>query len=117
VLVVDVDDDVRSVICEVLADAGYRATCVAGLAAARERLASANVPKLVLMCWDMQSSPRDKVALLDAMPVGTSVVLMSTHPTVERIARSLGVPFVIKPFTVEELLAVVERASEPPPEG
>jgi DNA-binding NtrC family response regulator len=115
VLVIDVDDDVRAALCEVLSDAGYRTTCVPGLDAAQQKLAGDDPPSLVLMCWDVAPSPREKVALLDALPEGTTAVLMSTHPKVAEVAKTLGVPFVEKPFELDDLLAVVERASQPPP--
>lgn len=114
VLVVDVDDDLRSTLCEVLSDAGFQPTCVPDVETARATLPQ-DPPNVLLLCRDAHAGAADKAALVEDAPDGTSVVLMSTHPTVATVAERLGVPLIAKPFDLDEFLATVERRSRRSP--
>lgn len=108
------DDDLRSTLCEVLSEAGFQPTCVPDVDTARAKLPREQ-PDVLLLCWDAQADAAEKAALLGEAPDGTAVVLMSTRPTVATLAESLGVPFIRKPFDLDEFLAIMQRSSRPPP--
>jgi two-component system nitrogen regulation response regulator NtrX len=115
ILVVDDEEDIRSLLQEILSDEGYdvEIACDANEArAARTR----QQPDLILL--DIWMPDVDGITLLrewnDNAPSG-AVVMMSGHGTIETAveATRLGAfDFVEKPLSIAKLLRTVERALE-----
>ncbi len=114
VLVIDDDADVRDVVQIMLEDAGYRVTVARDGAAALDVLRhAAPLPDLILLDLRMplidghtfrriqQGHPQWRTI---------PVVVMSADIQVHATAAALGMAAVLpKPFTVPELLAMVQR--------
>ena len=118
ILVVDDDDDVRNMLCAVLAAEGYS---VVGAADGVEALTSMRHNPPALAVVDMMMPRMDGEQLIRAMSedaalVRVPVAIMSgqttpTTPTgpLPRVSARL-----IKPFELDELLTLVHRFADPP---
>jgi DNA-binding response OmpR family regulator len=110
VLVVEDDDDLRSLVGSALADAGYAAVeaadGAAALAACQER-----DPAVILL--DLAMPHLGGEAFADAYRRGTGrarIIVMSGTPTGGEIsARMRAAVFLSKPFDLEKLLGAVRR--------
>ncbi len=118
VLVVDDDEDIRTIVAEALEEAGYTVETANGGVQALERVAQGAPDAIVLDIWMPTLDGFDFVRTLRAtegtrnVPV---VAMSAAYP--ERAALDIGVQeFVAKPFEVSALLAAVERALAAPKE-
>ncbi len=116
ILVVDDEQDIRELVCEILEDEGYRVNSAENAEQAREQK-SLHQPDLILL--DIWMPDMDGITLLkewvaedhDLCPV----VMMSGHGTVETAveATRLGAyDFLEKPLALAKLLLIVDRALE-----
>ena len=117
ILVVDDDDDVRNMLCAVLAAEGYP---VVGAADGVEALTSMRHNPPALAVVDMMMPRMDGEQLIRAMSqdaalVRVPVAIMSGQTTpaatglLPRVSARL-----IKPFELDELLTLVHRFADPP---
>jgi CheY-like chemotaxis protein len=114
VLVVDDDDDLRSLVAEVLEDEGYDvATAPNGAEALAALRSGAPRPGVVLL--DLVMPGVDGHEVLDAIDADASLrgltVLLLTGDAGDAARRVTGV--VTKPIDVDGLLAAVARAAGP----
>lgn len=116
VLVVDDDEDIRTIVAEALEEAGYTVETANGGVQALERVAHGAPDAIILDIWMPTLDGFDFVRTLRAsdatrnLPV---VAMSAAYP--ERAALDIGVQeFVAKPFEVSALLAAVERALAAP---
>src|SRR5688572_3134931 len=114
ILIVDDEDDIRSLLREILSEEGYEVEVAANAAQAREARARQR-PDLILL--DIWMPDVDGITLLREWSNGETarcpVVMMSGHGTVDTAveATRLGaVDFVEKPLSLAKLLRTVERA-------
>ena len=114
ILVVDDDDDCRSLVADLLEMSGYAVLCC-GSAQAAVDLARRHHPALVLAdfvmpgadgAWLIQSLRAEGGALADV-----PVVLTTGSSTGREIAASLGISALEKPFDMNRLLDVVRRTA------
>lgn len=116
VLVVDDVRAVRRMTARLLSEDGFRVFEAASAGEALEVLALARgrVDVVLVDVVMPERSGVDLVRLVQERWPGQPVVFMSAHPAevlVREGARDLTLPFLAKPFTRDELLAVVERAA------
>jgi two-component system response regulator MprA len=118
ILVVDDDDDLRAALHDVLEDAGYRAHTAADGREALEQLLGGLAPDLILL--DLLMPEMDGPALLlrlatnetlSAIPV---VAMTASHDRFVRVVPMCAA-YVLKPFSPEDLIGVVERVLAPAP--
>ena len=114
ILVVDDEQDIRALVCEILEDEGYRVSSARDGESARQAF-SANPPDLVLL--DIWMPDIDGISLLkewsDSGRLNCPVVMISGHGTLETAveATRLGAhDFVQKPLSLAKLLATVKQA-------
>lgn len=114
ILVVDDEQDIRNLVCEILEDEGYSVTTAENGEAARAAF-SRQVPDLVLL--DIWMPDIDGISLLkewsESGRLGCPVVMISGHGTLETAveATRLGAhDFVQKPLSLAKLLATVKGA-------
>jgi len=118
VLVVEDDRAVGELLRLHLANAGYRVE-VAGdaLAAGRRLLGDArSIDLLIIDAHLPYMTGIDFVATLIAdtsIPV-VPVILITGYEHLAARAETLGVPYLLKPFTAEALLALVHKSVRPP---
>ena len=118
ILIVDDDDDCRSIIAELLEMSGY-AVLSCGSAQTAVELVRQHHPALVLAdfvmpgadgAWLIQSLRSEGGALADV-----PVVLTTGSSAGRQIAASLGIRALEKPFDMNRLLDVVRRTARPSP--
>lgn len=114
-LVVDEDAAVRSACCEIASTHGYISTGVAGLSAARDLLRGNAVDILLL---DLKSPVSAGLQLLEeakTMHPETTIIVMTAFATVNSAVEAMrtgATDYLTKPFAIDEIAGVLERASE-----
>jgi CheY-like chemotaxis protein len=114
VLVIDADEDIRSLLHIILEDAGYTVTVAADGEAALTVLRQA-VPLPDLIVLDVRMPLLDgrrfrQIQQADPHWGTIPVIALSAHTEVQTIAHEVGIEVVLpKPFTFAELLATVQR--------
>lgn len=118
ILVVDDDDDVRNMLCAVLAAEGYP---VVGAADGVEALTSMRDDPPALAVIDMMMPRMDGEQLIRAMSqdaalVRVPIAIMSgqTTPTTPSGVLPGVSARLVKPFELDELLTLVHRFADPP---
>lgn len=117
ILVVDDEEDIREIVSGILDDEGHETRTAfdsdSALAAIEER-----VPRLVFLDIWLQGSRLDGLALLDNIKSrypDLPVIMISGHGNIETAVSAIrrgAYDFIEKPFKVEQLIMVCERAIE-----
>jgi len=117
ILIVDDQEDIRSLVEGILEDEGYR-TCQAESSQAAEAIiASQEVDMIVLDIW-LEGSDLDGLQLLKKLVKkypNVPVVMISGHGNIETAVSSIQIgayDFIEKPFESDKLLVLVKRALE-----
>jgi DNA-binding NtrC family response regulator len=114
-LIVDEDAAIRSACCEIATDLGFVPQTVSSVAAARTLLRNHGVDVLLL---DLHAPLGEGLALLNeikSLNPGLAVVVMTAYATVPAAVEAMrtgATDYLTKPFAMDELAAVLERASE-----
>src|SRR6202522_3807000 len=114
-LVVDEDAAIRSACCEIATDLGFVPQTVSTIAAARTLLRDQGVDILLL---DLRAPLGEGLGLLHeikALNPGLVVVVMTAYATVPAAVEAMrtgAADYLTKPFAMDELAAVLERALE-----
>jgi DNA-binding NtrC family response regulator len=114
-LVVDEDAAIRSACCEIATDLGFVPQTVSTIASARTLLRNHGIDILLL---DLRAPLGEGLALLNEIKLfnsGLAVVVMTAHATVPAAVEAMrtgAADYLAKPFAMDELAAVLERASE-----
>ena len=109
ILVVDDDDSIRAVLDDALDDAGF-VVRTAGTTAAALQAVDDRTPDVVILDMRMpDDGPRFKGELL-RRSLGAAIVAMSASIEGRTWATSMNVPFLAKPFQLEDVLAAIEHA-------
>lgn len=110
VLLVDDDEHIRPIMCELLEDYGHRPLVAGDLATARELLSHEHVDCL-LLDWNLAGEDSgellDELASRDDAP---PTVLFSASVGARAIAEIYELPLIGKPFNIDELDATLRRA-------
>lgn len=110
-LVVEDDEVLRRTIADVLGEVGYQTCECETLDEARHAI-SVTDPLVVILDLSLQRDfGADLLDELAARENAPAVVVCSAFPLAQLVAARHGVPCVPKPFDVDHLLAVVERAA------
>jgi DNA-binding NtrC family response regulator len=114
-LVVDEDVAVRSACCEIASSIGYVSTGISSLDAARELLRGNAIDILLL---DLKAPVAAGLELLEEVKTlhpETSIIVMTAFATVNSAVEAMrtgATDYLTKPFAVDEISGVLERASE-----
>ena len=114
-LVVDEDAAIRSACCEIAADLGFVPQTVSSIEAARTLLRDQGIDILLL---DLRTPLEEGLGLLHeikALNAGVVVVVMTAFATVPAAVEAMrtgAADYLTKPFAMDELAAVLERAAE-----
>ncbi len=114
-LVVDEDAAISSACCEIAADLGLQPQTVSTIAAARSLLRDHGIDILLL---DLRAPLGDGLGLLNeikALNPGLVVVVMTAYATVPAAVEAMrtgATDYLTKPFAMDELATVLERAME-----
>ena len=116
VLVVEDEAKLRDALQDALAAAGHRALTAAGVTDARKLVASESVGCVLL---DIRLRDGDGLALLQELRGGASrsvpVIMVTAYGDSDRTIQAMrdgAFDYVTKPFDLDRLLAVVDRALE-----
>jgi DNA-binding response OmpR family regulator len=113
VLYVEDDDRIADVVESTLRDEGYAVTVATSVVDAFAHLATQAVDVILFDLRLHGMDGREFYALIRERGITAPAILVSAWSDLESIARSLGVPFLRKPFELEELLAIVRDACVP----
>ena len=114
-LVVDEDAAIRSACCEIATDLGFAPQTVSGIESARTLLRDQGIDILLL---DLRAPLEEGLGLLHeikALNPGLMVVVMTAFasvPAAVEAMRTGAADYLTKPFALDELTAVLERAME-----
>lgn len=114
-LVVDEDTAVRYACCEIASGLGYVATGVASLGAARELLRGNAIDILLL---DLKAPVTAGLELLEEVKTlhpQTAIIVMTAFASVNSAVEAMrtgAADYLTKPFAMDEITGVLERASE-----
>lgn len=117
ILIVDDEADIRELVSGILADEGYDTRTAGDSDKALEEL-EARRPSLVILDIWLQGSRLDGLELLQVIKdtdPGLPVVIISGHGTIETAVAAIkrgAYDFIGKPFQADQLLLLVERATE-----
>lgn len=117
VLIVDDEQDIRSLVSGVLEDEGYETRTAAGSVAALAAIDERR-PALVLLDVWLRGSPMDGIEMLREIKkrdANLPVIIFSGHGNLDTAVAAINegaVDFIEKPFMTEKLLLLVERATE-----
>lgn len=107
VLVIEDDPDLADILAEVMQDEGYRVCRADSLSSARASWERERPAVVVLDLWiDGEST---EGVLAERAGNDESIVLCSGSNGARAIADTFGVPFVRKPFELEELLSAMRE--------
>jgi len=115
VLVVDEDAAVRDACCEIAVKHGFLSHGVSNIPAARELLRGNSIDIILL---DLKRPGSPGLELLDqikALHPETAIIVMTAFATVTSAVEAMrtgATDYLTKPFALDELAAVLERASE-----
>lgn len=114
VLVVDDEEDVRDMMAAVLGDEGYDVVTAPDGASAIQAVRAAHVDVALLDLRMPGMGGRDTLAALRAIDPGLVVIVASGHATLEerQACSALEAEVITKPFSVLELMSVIDRALE-----
>jgi len=117
ILIVDDEEDIRTVIADILEDEGYSCSKVSNCEDAIEMLKNVPIDMLILDIW-LMGSKMDGLALLDYVkenyPV-IPVVMISGHGNIETAVSAIkkgAYDYIEKPFKSDRLLFIASRALE-----
>jgi len=117
VLIVDDEEDIRDLISGILEDEGYETRLAFDADSALEAIEARRPGMVFLDIW-MQGSRLDGLQLLDAIHErheGMPVVMISGHGNVETAVSAIrrgAYDYIEKPFKIDRLLLVAQRAFE-----
>jgi CheY-like chemotaxis protein len=113
ILVVDDDEDVRTMLCTVLAAEGYSASGATDGVDALDRLHGSELPAMLvvdLMMPRMGGEELLREMMRETALAAIPVVIMSGHPTAKGTPLPAKVSaWLVKPVELDELLSVVQR--------
>jgi len=113
ILVVDDDEDMRTMLCLVLSAEGYRASGAANGEEALERIRSDGPPALVLidlMMPRMNGEDLIRTMTKDPSLARIPIAVVSGQPAPRTVAETPGVVArLVKPVELDELLTVVHQ--------
>src|SRR5580698_8405364 len=115
VLVVDEDAAVRDACCEIAEKHGFLPHGVPGITAARELLRGNSIDIVLL---DLKGPATSGLELLDEVKTlhpETAIIVMTAYATVTSAVEAMrtgATDYLTKPFALDEMATVLERASE-----
>lgn len=107
VLVIEDDEDLVAVLCEVLRDSGLHPVPASSIERARRALQAGGVEAVVLdwLLGTTSTEPLLRELAASAEPVPT--LIFSATESAAAVAERFGVPFLAKPFDLDSFLALV----------
>ena len=114
VMVVEASDSLREALEVLLREAGYAVAPGAGdVVKAHLALSSSRIPPNVAIIDSWLPRGRASALARTLQERGVEVILTGADEEEgRRMAEELGVPFLVKPFTMEELVRVVEEVTQ-----
>lgn len=117
ILVVDDEQDIRDLICDILKDEGFSSRTAANSAQVFKLIAEKVPSAIILDIW-LQDSDLDGLGILELVkkqhPM-TPVVVISGHGTIETAVSAIKMgayDYLEKPFTHDKLMIILKRACE-----
>lgn len=112
ILVIEDEDVIAQTVASALRDEGFQVDVASGLAAARRAMLQARHAAVVLDL-DLPDGAGELLLLdIARSDAPSAAVVMSAREYAPRVASRWAIPYVRKPFELEELIAAVKVATE-----
>lgn len=114
-LIVDEDDAVRSACCEIASSLGYIVQEAESLVSARNQMRGNSIDIVLLDLKSTLPAGLELIEEVKALHPETSVIVMTAFGTVASAVEAMrtgAADYLTKPFALDELATVLERASE-----
>lgn len=117
VLIVDDEEDIRSLLSEILKEEGYVTTTASNAAQALQKVETENPAVVILDIW-LEGSELDGLGVLKSIKTkypNIQVIMISGHGNIETAVKSIkrgAYDYIEKPFKRDNLLRLIDRAME-----
>ena len=115
ILVVDDEEVMRNLLCDVLTDAGYK---VEAVLSGKEAIEKVNRDKFSIVITDLKIPGIGGIEVLRRLKATKSdicVIIITAYPSVESVVEAMregAYDYIIKPFDIEGMKLVIHRAAE-----
>ena len=115
ILVVDDEDVMRSLLCDVLGEAGYK---VEAVSSGEEAIEKIRQDQFCIVITDLKMPGMNGIEILKKVKAINSdlcVIMITAYPSVEsviEVMREGAYDYIVKPFNVKEIQLVIRRAAE-----
>lgn len=115
ILVVDDEEVMRSLLCDVLGEVGYK---VVAVSSGEEAIEKIQQDQFSIAITDLKMPGMDGIEMLKKVKAINSdlcVIMITAYPSVEsviEVMREGAYDYIVKPFNVEEIKLVIRRAEE-----
>lgn len=117
ILVVDDEADIRTILSDILSDEGYEVVTAAHSEEAYHKIDQHNPGMAILDIW-LENSDQDGLEILQTLNrqyPDMTVLMISGHGNVETAVKAMHLgayDFIEKPFKIDQLIRIVERAEK-----
>jgi diguanylate cyclase (GGDEF)-like protein len=115
ILVVDDEEIMRNLLCDVLTEAGYNVEAVSCGGEAIEKVQQEKFPIVVTDLKMPGMNGIEVIKGLRAINSGICVIVITAYPSIDSVIEAMreGIyDYIVKPFNIEELKLVIHRAAE-----
>ena len=115
ILIVDDEEVMRNLLCDILTDAGYK---VEAVSCGDEAIEKVQQGKFSIVVTDLKMPGMNGIEVikgLRAINSGICVIVITAYPSIESVIEAMregAYDYIIKPFNIEELRLVIHRAAE-----
>lgn len=113
VAIVAQDEAIRTVLGEILSQAGFEVASVGAVDDAHDMLLQQHLDLILIDCLTGGDSLEPLLAELSAGEKGPSILLISTTNT-QALAKRWSLPLLTMPFDLDDLLGVLDELGERP---
>lgn len=115
ILIVDDEEVMRNLLCDILKDAGYKVEAVSCGGEAIEKVQQGRFSIVVTDLKMPGMNGIEVVGKLKAINPGICIIVITAYPSLESVIGAMregAYDYIIKPFNIEELRLVIQRAVE-----
>jgi PleD family two-component response regulator len=115
ILIVDDEEVMRNLLCDILTDAGYK---VEAVSCGGEAIEKVQQDKFSIVVTDLKMPGMNGIEVikkLKGINSGVCVIIITAYPSIESVIEAMregAYDYIVKPFNIEELRLVIRRAAE-----
>ncbi len=115
ILIVDDEENIRSLLTDILEDEGYYTDSVSSLKEAKNKLKERDYDIVFLDVWLPDGDGTELIEYIKRISSKTKIVMISGHANIPIAVKSLKLgayDFLEKPLSTESILAIIEKISK-----